>query len=160
MTERTDTPVAIAELVWSNRSCSDRALVLALEFFKSQSGEGGQLPAPGELLEVAALIEGYLTGAYRVEFVPSEPVEGQRGFSLFGQVRAVLKSRGGSAPTGVAEMARQIRLREQAEAMLEEKAWQLSRLKGRFQRINCLNWFLAAFTLVSGLLELRLCGWL
>lgn len=59
-----------------------------------------------------------------------------------------------------AALARQVRLREQAEAMLEEKARQLRQVKERFRLLRLLNWFLASFAMASGLLELRLCGWL
>lgn len=163
MTEKTngtdgteDVPV-IGTLKQRDGAISDRALVLALDFLRPQE-EGAPAPhTPGELLEVAALIEGYLTGAYRVEFRPSVPAH-ESGFALFGQLRAVLTE--DITQVAPCELAHQIKLRRQAEAMLEDKAWELRGLKKRFRRISLINYFLASFTLTSGLLELWLCGWL
>lgn len=126
---------------------------------------------PGEVgledvLEASTVFHAWLTGRLDVQF-SREPAVNENGDPLpvqdgepfeLADLRVTVKPR----PDGPdqAELARQIRLREQAEIMLEDKAWQLSRLKKKFRRINRLNWFLASFTVVSGLLELRLCGWL
>lgn len=126
---------------------------------------------PGEVgledvLEASAVFHAWLTGRLEVQFSrePSVnengdplPVQDGKPFEL-ADLRVTVKPR----PDGPenAELAHQVHLREQAEAMLEDKAWQLSRLKQRFRRMSYLNWFLASFTVVSGLLELRLCGWL
>lgn len=155
--ETEDVP-AIGTLRQRDGSISDRALVLALDFLCPQEAAApARTNTPGELLEVAALIEGYLTGAYRVEFRPSVPSH-EGGFALFGQLRAVLTEE--AAPITPCELAHQIKLRRQAEAMLEDKAWEGKRLKLRIRRVIFLNWFLTAFALASGLLELWLCGWL
>lgn len=156
-TDGTEDVSVIGALKQRDGAISDRALVLALNFLCPQE-DGAPAPhTPGELLEVAALIEGYLTGAYRVEFRPTVPSH-EGGFALFGQLRAVLTEN--AAPITPCELAHQIKLRRQAEAMLEDKAWEGKRLKGRLRRLIFLNWFLASFALASGLLELWLCGWL
>lgn len=89
MTGNTESVPAIGTLDQKDGVISDRALVLALDFLCPQDGNPVQAHTPGELLEVAALIEGYLTGAYRVDFMSSVPSH-ESGFALFGQVRAVL----------------------------------------------------------------------
>lgn len=157
-TNETEDVPAIGTLRQGDSSISDRALVLALDFLCHQEESApARAASPGELLEVAALIEGYLTGAYRVEFRPTVPSH-EGGFALFGQLRAVMTEN--AAPITPCELTRQIKLRRQAEAMLEDKAWEGKRLKLRIRRMIFLNWFLASFTLASGLLELWLCGWL
>lgn len=128
---------------------------------------------PGEVgledvLEAAAVFHAWLSGRLDVGLsrarapaasADGEPLPVQAGepFEL-ADLRVTVTPR----PDGPddAALARQVRLREQAEAMLEEKAWELRGLKKRFRRMRCLSWFLASFAMASGLLELRLCGWL
>ena len=126
---------------------------------------------PGEVgledvLEAAVVFHAWLTGRLEVQ-LSREPAVNENGDPIpvkdgepfeLADLRVTVKPR----PDGPdqAELARQVRLREQAEAMLEDKAWEVAHLKQRCRRMSLLNWFLASFTVVSGLLELRLCGWL
>lgn len=126
---------------------------------------------PGEVgledvLEASAVFHAWLTGRLDVQFSREPavnkdgdplPVQDGEPFEL-ADLRVTVKPR----PDGPdhAELRHQVRLREQAEAMLEDKAWEVQRLKKRFRWMSLINWFLASFTVASGLLELRLCGWL
>ena len=126
---------------------------------------------PGEVgledvLEASAVFHAWLTGRLEVQLSREPavngngdplPVQDGEPFEL-ADLRVTVKPR----PDGPdqAELAHQVRLREQAETMLEDKASEVQRLKRRFRRMSCLNWFLVSFTVASGLLELRLCGWL
>ncbi|WP_282803149.1 hypothetical protein [Bombella apis] len=123
---------------------------------------------PGEVgledvLEAAAVFHAWLSGRLDVGLsrAPAASADGEpqagEPFEL-ADLRVTVTPR----PDGPddAALARQVRLREQAEAMLEEKAWQLRQVKKRFRRMLLLNWFLASFAMASGLLELWLCGWL
>ncbi|MCL1512561.1 hypothetical protein DTI93_09220 [Parasaccharibacter sp. TMW 2.1884] len=118
---------------------------------------------PGEVgledvLEAAAVFHAWLSGRLDVGLsrAPAASADGEP-FEL-ADLRVTVTPR----PDGPddAALARQVRLREQAEAMLEEKARQLRQVKKRFRRMLLLNWFLASFAMASGLLELWLCGWL
>lgn len=126
---------------------------------------------PGEVgledvLEASAVFHAWLTGRLDVQFSrePSVnangdplPVQDGEPFEL-ADLRVTVKPQ----PSGPdhADLRQQVRLREQAETMLEDKAWEVQRLKWRIRRMSCLNWFLLSFTVASGLLELKLCGWL